>query len=242
MRTVSIKVSSFIFFFFLTQFANAQFINRDFEAKIEVKEFEEMVAITGTVENLTDVYENLYFKLSVIKNGGSNNTSNNSQEGRFTIKPNEKKALSKTQINIQNNDRTIVLLLIYNEDDLLVGKDRVELQDIQNESSNNTDKGIEIAGLISDETKTKIGKDFYELYFKKYNEASINGTEIVTIEEQLSFGRTTKIKVLISNVLISEFMSFPDEDFLQYKADEAVFKTKKYFKDAQNNKRYVTQY
>ncbi|MEQ3662383.1 MAG: hypothetical protein ABNG96_06800, partial [Flavobacterium sp.] len=94
MKTVCIKVSLFLFFFFLTQFVSAQFINRDFEAKIEVKEFEKMIAITGTVENLTDVYENLYFKLSVIKNGGLNNTSNNSQEGRFTIKPNEKKTLS----------------------------------------------------------------------------------------------------------------------------------------------------
>jgi hypothetical protein len=134
------------------------------------------------------------------------------------------------------------LLLIYNEDDLLIGKDRVELQDVQNESANNNDKGIEIAGLISDETKTKVGKDFYELYFKKYNEASINGTEIVTIEEELNFGRTTKIKIYISNVLISEFITFPDEDFLQFKAEDAVLKTKKYFKDSQNNKRYVTQY
>ncbi|MEQ3662853.1 MAG: CsgE family curli-type amyloid fiber assembly protein, partial [Flavobacterium sp.] len=138
--------------------------------------------------------------------------------------------------------KTIVLLLIYNEDDLLIGKDRVELQDVQNESANNNDKGIEIAGLISDETKTKVGKDFYELYFKKYNEASINGTEIVTIEEELNFGRTTKIKIYISNVLISEFITFPDEDFLQFKAEDAVLKTKKYFKDSQNNKRYVTQY
>lgn len=242
MKTICIKISMFIFFFLFSQCASAQFINRDFEAKIEVKEFEEMVAITGTVENLTDVYENLHFKLSVIKNGNSNNTLNNSQEGRFTIKPNEKRTLSKTQINVEDNDKAIVLLLIYNEDDLLVGKDRIVLQDIKDNEANNNDKGIEIAGLISDETKTKIGKDFYELYFKKYNEASINGTEIVTIEEELNFGRTTRIKVYVSNALISEFIAFPDEDFLQYKADDAVLKTKKYFKDSKNNKRYVTQY
>jgi hypothetical protein len=242
MRKVCIKTTAFICFFFLAECVNAQFINKNFEAKIEIKEFEEMVVITGTVENLTDVYENLYFKLSVIKKGNSNNTSSNSQEGRFTIKPDEKKSLSKTQINIEENDKAIVLLLIYNEDDLLVGKDRVELQDIKNDEANNNDKGIEITGLVSDETKTKIGKDFYELYFKKYSEASINGTEIVTIEEELNFGRTTKIKVYISNVLISNFIAFPDEEFLQYKAEEAVLKTKKYFKDSKNKKRYVTQY
>lgn len=242
MKTAVIKIILIIYSLLSANCAYTQFINRDFEAKIEIKEFEEMVAITGTVENLTDVYENLYFKLSVIKNGNSNNNSNNSQEGRFTIKPNEKKTLSKTQINVDYNDKTIVLLLIYNEEDVLVGKDRVELQNLaQNEEPNN-DSGIEISGLISDETKTKIGKDFYEFYYKFYNEASINGTEIVTIEEELNFGRTTKIKVYVSNVLISEFMTFPDEEFLMYKAEESVLKTKNYFKKLKFNKRYVTQY
>lgn len=242
MKTTSIKITSFLFLFFFSFFGNAQFINRDFEAKIEIKKFEEMFAITGTVENLTNVYENLYYKLSVIKQANTNNTSNNSQEGRFTLKPNEKRTLSTTQINVESNDRAIVLLLIYNEDDLLVGKDRVELQNIKEDKADDSDEGIEISGLISDETKTKIGKDFYEMYFKKYIEASINGTEIVSIEEELNFGRTTKIKIYISNVLISEFIAFPDEEFLNYKAEELVLKTKKYFKDSKINKRYITQY
>lgn len=230
-----------IFFFLFVFQLNAQFINKDFVAKVEIANFEETIAVTGTVENLTNVYENLSYKLSVIKSDNSNNSSNNSQEGRFTIKPNEKKTLSKTQVNISNDDKTIILLLIYNEENVLVGKDRVVIGELVKEKNINYD-GVEIAGLISDETKTKIGKDFYELYYKKYNEYSINGSEIVTIEEELNFGRTTKIKIYISNVLISEFVTFPDEEYLEFKAEHAVVKTKKHFKNVKENKGLVIQY
>ena len=220
---------------------NAQFINKDFDAKIEVSNFEESVAITGTVENLKNVYENLSYKLSVIKSDNSNNTSNNTQEGRFTIKPNEKKTLSKTQINNSSKDKTIILLLIYDEENTLVGKDRIVIGELSIKKNNNYES-VEIKGLISDETKTKIGKDFYELFYKKYNDSSINGPEIVTVEEELNFGRTTKIKVYISNFLIIEFVTFPDEEYLGFKADHAIVNTKKYFKELKENKGMVVQY
>lgn len=241
MRTVHIYISTILFLSFFQ--GNAQFINKDIDTKIEIGDFEEMVAISSTVENLTDVYRNLHYKLSVIKNDKSNNSSNNSQEGRFTIKPNEKKTLSKTQINHNSSDKTIILLLIYDENNVLVGKDRVLIGgDKEEENKIKKNDGIEIAGIISDETKTKIGKDFYELYFKKYSEASINGNEIVTIEEELSFGRTTKIKVYISNTNIAEFIAFPDEEFLNQMAEMTVINTIKYFKKEKESKGFVTQY
>jgi hypothetical protein len=55
------------------------------------------------------------YTLSVIKkNQSNNNTSNNAQEGFFSLNANENKNLSTTQINL-GKDEVIVLLLFYDE-------------------------------------------------------------------------------------------------------------------------------
>ena len=101
---------------------------------------------------------------------------------------------------------------------------------------------LEILGIVSDDTKTKIGKDFYDLYYSKYNAELIRGNQIVQIEEQLSMGRTTIIKISIDNRTISEFIANPNEEFIAQKANEAIVLTKRYFKDISKLRNRVEQY
>ena len=103
-----------------------QILNIEVKAKIELSYFEEMVSVTGTAENLADGMKNLSYTLSVIKKDKKNgNTSNNSLKGDFTLKPNQKQELSTTKINQSATDEIIILLLIYDENDIMVGKDRM---------------------------------------------------------------------------------------------------------------------
>jgi hypothetical protein len=98
------------------------------KAKIDIEKIEDNFKITGTAENLTDVLKSASYRLSVIKNNDkSNNQSNNSQVGIFTLEPNEVKKLSTTQINVSTDDEVIVLLLFYDENKEIVAKDRVVL-------------------------------------------------------------------------------------------------------------------
>ncbi|WP_320813993.1 CsgE family curli-type amyloid fiber assembly protein [Flavobacterium sp.] len=242
MKKVILSISIILF----ATGAFAQLTDKAFEAKVEIGNFDKMTSISGTVENLTNVYTNLSYKLSVIKNGNANNSSDNFQEGRFAINPNEKKTLSKTQINYEIGDNIIVLLLVYNEDNALVSKDWVIIGEstvgIISENIMKINAGIEVAGIISDETKTKTGKDFYELYFKKYNENRIVGNEIVTVDEKLDSDRASKIKIYISNNLIVEFITFDDEEYLNHMAELAVRKTIKHFKGVNNARGILVQH
>jgi maltodextrin utilization protein YvdJ len=98
------------------------------KAKIDIEKIEDNFKITGTAENLTDVLKSASYRLSVIKNNDkSDNQSNNSQVGIFTLEPNEVKKLSTTQINVSADDEVIVLLLFYDENKEIVAKDRVVL-------------------------------------------------------------------------------------------------------------------
>jgi hypothetical protein len=108
----------------------SQLSNTVVKAKIEIEEIEGSIKVTGTAENLSEIVQSLSYKLSVIKkNNINNNQSNNAQEGLFSLQPSENKNLSTTQINLGKGDEVIVLLLFYNENKELIGKDRVVLGD-----------------------------------------------------------------------------------------------------------------
>ena len=112
----------------LTSQSQSQTMNTVVKAKLVTEKTDNTIKITGTAENISDIVQSLSYKLSVIKkNTATDNQSNNVQEGFFSLNPSENKNLSTTEINLATQDEVIVLLLFYNENKQLIGKDRVEL-------------------------------------------------------------------------------------------------------------------
>ncbi len=127
MKIVLSNFSLYIFLF-LGCTSYSQTTNTVVKAKIVIDKTETNIKITGTAENLSDGIQSLSYKLSVIKkNTVNDNQSNNVQEGFFSLNPSENKNLSTTEVNLGNTDEVIVLLLFYNENKQLIGKDRVVL-------------------------------------------------------------------------------------------------------------------
>lgn len=234
--------------FFYASASYCQLSNKDVKAKILVEQVEGNVKITGTAENLTDIIQSLNYKLSVIKkNKNTNNQSNNAQEGLFTLEPSEKQNLSTTQVNVGKDDQVIILLLFYNEAKQLVGKDRVVVGEDGDEKKKVAQEtvpidGIELVGIVTNDTKTKVGKDFYDLYYYEYRDKNINAKKIITVSEELSFARNTKIIISIDNVSIYEFLARPDEEFLYLVAQESVNATYAHLVNLERQSKYITQY
>ncbi|WP_262699578.1 curli production assembly/transport protein CsgE [Flavobacterium ustbae] len=102
--------------------------------------------------------------------------------------------------------------------------------------------GFVLKGIITDNTKTKMGKDFYDRYYYKYNELGINAEKIVTIGEEYSFARNTAISIIIDNEVIYEFLAQPNDEFLEAVAEESVNATFTYLKGKEKERKYFTQY
>jgi len=130
MRSVKIYIN-IIFFLFCSFFYAQKSVNQnDVKAKIEVEKIENNIKITGTAENMTNITKSGSYKLSVIKsNHANNNNSNNSQEGVFTLQPNELIKLSTTQVNLATDDEVIILLVFFNENKEIISKDRLVFGD-----------------------------------------------------------------------------------------------------------------
>lgn len=121
------KILIISLFLFFTNFYSQESTTQDeVKAKIEIERIENNIKIFGTAENFTEITKSASYKLSVIrKNILDGNTSNNTQEGIFTLKPNEKIKLSTTQVNITADDEVIVMLIFYNEQKQIISKERL---------------------------------------------------------------------------------------------------------------------
>ncbi|MHA7058410.1 CsgE family curli-type amyloid fiber assembly protein [Aquimarina sp. M1] len=238
------KCKLVISFLLVFQFSNAQFTNTEIIAKIKTERIDDIVSISAEATNATEIYKSLRYAFSVFRTNTDNNVSKNNQEGRFTLEANEQKELTTTTVGIDESDKIVILLLIY-EEETIVGKDRIAFNEIvkkKNEEILEEDDGIELKGIVVEETKTKPGKDFYEFFYNSYTLNRINGSKIVGVYETLSFGRSTIIQVKIEDKVIHEFLGKPDIEYLEQMSKVSIRRVYKYFKDLKKQKKDIFQY
>lgn len=220
----------------------AQNFNSVVKADIVVNDLkDDLLEVTGTAQNLTGASYSLRYELSVITSDpGSDNHARNSQSGRFTLGPHDTNNLSRTTVSVHPDKRTIILLLIYNLDDELMGtsrrvydkeEERKALEELSFEKHN---EGIQLIGMVTERTKTKPGKDFYDIFYQKYHLSPTQGNRIVKIDEIISFGRTTRISIAVEEQVVYQFIAQPKRDYLIAHADEALRRVQRYFQYLEN--------
>lgn len=229
--------------------AIGQSFNTQVEAAIYLESNSEFLKVTGLAYNKTNFSQSLKYEMVLFRTDSLGaNRSRNSQNGRLVLQRGQKKSLSNTIISAEDTDRIIILLLVYNEDDVLIGKDRIVVNGNQNDrlaaqkaaelkakmvSKDATQPGgdgVLLRGLVTEDTKTRPGRDFYRMFDTKYRDAKINGEKVITIKESLSLANTTKIEVFVGNSVVFNFILRPQNDFLEMASDQAVDRVGSYFK------------
>lgn len=246
---------------FITPCIYAQIMNTRVEAILDIQESNHLIHITGIAQNKTEITENISYSLSVIKtNTTNNNQSKNDQKGHQVLASFEKSILSKTSINATTEDRIIVLLLLYDSSENLIGHTRFVYNDNKEDDTVKeelttqwdavTQKKTEAApayskitfkGIVVDETKTKAGRDFYQLYYSNYLANSLNSEQIITIAETITMGNNTKISIKIEHQTLFEFFVKTQYDYLKSMSDTALRMTIRYLENLKiNNQRTQT--
>lgn len=237
---------------FIVQMGYSQFYNKEVEATIKLESNDEYVEVTGLAKNKSEINQSLRYELSVIKSGGGNN-SKNAQSGRFTLEPHELKELSQTTINITDKSQIIILLLIYNLDDELIGKDRKVINEIAEEQGasdiqdfgeekKTTEDGISIRGIVTEETKTKAGKDFFNYFYSSYLSNNVNAEQIVVVSELINMGRSTRIEITVDNELVFKFFVQPKDDYLRSMAQAGLMRVSRYIQQKEKNTASIFKY
>lgn len=256
-----IKSITLIICLLTIQMSYSQVTNKEVVAKIKTKETEGFINITATAISKTQIIKSLRYTMYVIKtNTETSNSSRGEQTGRFVLQPNQNKSLSTTSINQNIKDKVTVLLLIYDEtQDKLIAKDRLvvlnddnkgETKEIlkvpQQQQKEQVNKQSDykyngFRGIVTDETRTKPGRDFYKLFYSKYLLNGINGERIVKIIERFSLGRNTIVEIKVDNVLVHQFNVQPTANFLKQQSEQAIIAVTRYFQVLEQQKSYITQ-
>ncbi|WP_228458614.1 curli production assembly/transport protein CsgE [Chryseobacterium aureum] len=206
------------FFAFLSVWGYGQ-EDKKVNARIESSLLENQIILKAVVMNNTAVYKELNYLLVSIKKGNGGNLSNNQQSGKFSVNPNEVKILSEISVNLESKDALKAFLYIRDEEtQKLVAKDSLELNsDLFKKKTARIeeDAAYELRGLTIDETKTKVGKDFYDLFYMQYSQLPDKSSSAVTITELPLRGTSGQINIQIEDKIIYSFMTNPAEDYLK---------------------------
>ncbi|WP_179345606.1 CsgE family curli-type amyloid fiber assembly protein [Winogradskyella ursingii] len=245
------KIIPVILCFLSSLVSLGQITNKEVVAKIKTEKILDLITVTSNVESKTQVIKSLKYVMYVYKkNPDNSNVSKNEQSGRIVLNPNENKELSKTTINQNSKDKVTVLLLVYDSEDKLVAKDRlVVLNDdesgekvIKVENVASEDEFVGFRGIVIEETKTKPGRDFYIEFYSNYRLKGINGSKIVKITEQFSFGRNTIMEIFVDNEIVYRFFVQPTKDFIKKQSDQAIVAVTRKLIALEKQKNQIRQY
>lgn len=188
------------------------------ESKIEKEFIEKQVVLKAIVDNEGTTFQDLNYLFIAIKKGANNNLSNNKQAGKFSLKPNESKVLSQLSVNLEDGEALKVYLYIRDEESSkLIKKDSVEINKSSfKPSAEKVEKqaSSELQGLTIDETKTKVGRDFYDLFYIQYSQLPNKGTTNITITELPTRGTSSQINIIMEDKVIYGFPSNPSEEYM----------------------------
>ena len=87
---------------------------------------------------------------------------------------------------------------------------------------------MELDGLLVDMTKTKGGKDFYDLFYNSWEPPQAAKNFTITISEKPNRLNTTFIVVSINENVVYENILQPRLDIIEYMKEEAIAATQSY--------------
>jgi hypothetical protein len=180
-------------------------------------------------------------------NNASRYSSKEKAEDFFSLDPYQSKDLFRISLETGIENKIIIMLLLYDEDDNILATSRV----IFNESTEEKEAvaeaplprdNFELTGLVVEETLTKNGRDFYERFYFHYSYNDVKGDEVVVIDEMFTFRTRTKIIVKIGDEEIISFFGSSNEEFIDEMAKVSVQKVYQYFENKKKEKSYITRY
>jgi len=180
-------------------------------------------------------------------NDPSKYTTKEKSEDIFSITPYQSMDLFRISLETAIENKIIVMLLIYDEDDNIIASSRVIFNEGIEEKEAAVEESLpryelELTGLVVEETLTKNGRDFYDKFYFYYSYNEIKGDEVVLIDEMFTFRTRTKIIVKIGEEEIISFFGSSNDEYIDEMAKVTVQKVYQYFETKKKEKLYITRY
>jgi len=96
------------------------------------------------------------------------------------------------------------------------------MEEVIKKPFNANDIEIEIDGLLIDDTKTKAGKDFYDLFYNQWEAPAGAKNYSITLSEKPFRLSSTLIAILINEEVVYQAILQPRQDLIENQTEEAI--------------------
>lgn len=166
----------------------------------------------------------------------------------FKLNDTEKKTGVLLIYDLDNNVVAQDTMVFNDDSNNVLEKQKRLLENLKEQQRNSQDvnvevkDGIELKGIIVEDTKTKPGRDFYRLFYSLYTKNNINGNKVVKIKEVLALGRNTKIEIIVGDDNVFSFFVRPSLDYLTKMNDYAIVRVYRHFKNLEKESKIIKRY
>jgi curli production assembly/transport component CsgE len=119
---------------------------------------------------------------------------------------------------------------------LKILKDALNSAVQNNSSTESAELDMEIDGLIMDETISKVGRDFFDMFYATWNAPKNAKNFTITIKEMVLPGLATQITILVNDEEVFKQRVQPRNDIMEQMSNYAIYKTTRYLSNYERMK------
>ncbi|GJM35774.1 MAG: hypothetical protein DHS20C18_47750 [Saprospiraceae bacterium] len=192
----------------------------------------EQVSVQAVCQNKGEEPRSLIYEITILKRDSRGNVSNNKQGGEFSIDPNGEEVLSTQKMNFDPNGLLTARLKIFSGSKMVadafytngnVEQTPPKKEENPDQGQNEVDPLLD-GGLIIDETRTRMGREFYDQFFNNWQTQAPPGIGdyFIRIEEVPFRGLNTEIKVFLDDNTVFKQILQPRSNYVEELVDYVV--------------------
>ncbi|MEL6864392.1 MAG: CsgE family curli-type amyloid fiber assembly protein [Bacteroidota bacterium] len=175
---------------------------------------------------------------------GPSGTASNTQRNVVLAVPQVPKVLSVIQMDLKTEDRFQIVLRVFKGQQLLAldtlsnGRPSTQLSNTSSvqkakppptSGPTQSSDELEIDGLIIDETRTKIGRDFYDMFYRGWIPPANVKDYIVVVKELPSRGRVARVSIFVNEEEVSRRVIQARADMIETQVGYAIRHINRHF-------------
>lgn len=227
----------------------------DFKVWVDFIEESDTAFVKGLVANLTEKEEALKWEMLIHKESKAG-IFDEKLEGTFTAIAFSPSMVAETKIELKKREYFVITFKVFNLQNKLLGTDTLTSQEINPsiqpvpatrapivsrdlpKPGNNLD-ALEIDGLILDETRSKIGRDFYEIFYNRWTPPAGARDFLITIKEMPARGIGARVSIHVNEEVILYRFLQPRGDVVEKEANISISYVKSYLMKNENVKQDI---
>lgn len=172
--------------------------------------------------------EHFFYEMQISQQDSRGNNISNKQGGEIELAPGEMEVSSSTTLNYQQGAKLEVFLKLLQKKKI-IATDTFRLGMITPTPPNEApggggasnikekfqDSALEFGGIIIDHTRTRMGREFYDLFYSNWEDPEGVGDFMIKIEEFPFRGRNTMIVVWLDDDKLIETPLRPQYDYIE---------------------------